>query len=216
MNPVKNDLLLIDRDFPEWYSWRGDMGESSRSWVLNISSGELTEIRPLNANRFVSHATWSHDGELVYYHSRDKETGFDFFGKNGGGHYIGVSNLKGKVVWERIFPWFYYGHIGSHTRRNTIVFDGLVTPNLICEIDFKGLPQTGSPEVKIVCNHDSHITTGYQPGHPHLQMSPNGRWLIYNWSDGKRSDVFVVDLRESPTEKIPTGMLRRVRLWPRH
>ncbi len=195
-HPDNPNLLLIDRDFPEWYSWRGDMGKSSRAWVLNTETSELIEIRPLNPNKFVSHSTWSSDGKMIYYHSRDKETGFEFFGKNGGGHYIGVCDLYGNVIWERIFPHFYYGHIGSHTTRNSLIFDGLLTPNMICEIDFTHLKQTEKPEVKIVCNHDSYITTGYQPGHPHLQLSHDGHWLMYNWSDGKRSDVLVVDLNK--------------------
>jgi hypothetical protein len=193
-NPVDPDLLLIERDQPPWYAWRGDLGKTTRDWVLNRKTGKLTEIRPRNAFRFQMHAAWSGDGRYVLYHSRDAKDAAEFFGRNGGAHYIGVADLEGTVKWERTFPYLYYGHVTGHTRRPSVVFDGLTTPDLICEIDYGKLGGEDAPEIKILARHGSILTTGSADSHPHMLVSPDGKWLVYNWGDRKRSDVYVVPL----------------------
>ena len=48
------------------FGWRSDNGKTSRAWVLNIRTGDLQEVRPLNTHGQM-HANWSADGEMVYY-----------------------------------------------------------------------------------------------------------------------------------------------------
>ncbi|MCC5929398.1 MAG: hypothetical protein JJU28_09155 [Cyclobacteriaceae bacterium] len=189
--PTNPDLLLIDRDLPPRFGHGGDHGKTTRVWLLNIKTKELTEIRPLNPNRFQIHSNWSPDGKYVYYHGRSEHHTFPE-GFSGRPHYIGVADQGGKVLWEQIFPNFSYGHISSHTTRNTIITDGLFFNNMISEIFWENINSQGIPDIHILGAHNSGSHTFGQHAHPHCIMSPNGRFLSYNRGTQYRSDVYIL------------------------
>jgi hypothetical protein len=175
--PNNLDLLLIDRDFPNQSGGPNDYGNTkTRVWILNINTKALTEIRPKDENRFQIHSNWSYKGDYVYYHGT---SGKHTYPTSPAGHYIGVADHSGKVVWEQHFPTFFYGHTGSHTRSNTIITDGLITKNLLTAIHFEELNSQNIPRIEIIAQHDANWVAG-QNNHPHPHMSPDGKWLSYN------------------------------------
>ncbi|WP_027483140.1 hypothetical protein [Deinococcus pimensis] len=189
-SPTDDDLWLIDRDLPPRYWGGGDGGRTSRCWLLRPSTGVLTEIRPRDAQRFVVHTNWSHDGTLVYYH-----------GLRGDGvsHYVGAARADtAEVVWERVFPRYHYGHVSSHPTRNAIVTDGLVTADLVTFLDFEHSGPSGAPHVEVLARHATRwdALAGQFP-HPHPHVSPDGRWLSYNRGQSHgRSDVYLTCLHD--------------------
>jgi hypothetical protein len=193
-NPVDPDLWLIELDQPPMFSWCGDFGKTSRAWTFNVRTSAWMELRPRNENRFHMHTNWSPDGRYVYYHARDRQTGYPI-GYEGGGHYIGACDTQGSVVWERVFPHFYYGHVSSHSRKNAILIDSLITPDLIVQVNFEQAPSPDSvPPLEILGRHSSQVLYGKQHTHPHMSMSPDGRWLSFNRFDGVRSDVYLLEM----------------------
>ncbi|MDZ4728508.1 MAG: hypothetical protein SH820_01000 [Xanthomonadales bacterium] len=195
-NPVYPDLLLLDRDDPgvfvrlmkEAQFARYDEAQkiwessplSSRTCVLDLKSGKLTEIHPRNAFGFAVHSTWSADGQFIYHHGWAAE----------GGHWIGVTTAAGEVVFERVYPKFFYGHIASHQTMNVIVVDGLISPDLVIGLHFEDLDATGSPRLEILARHNSDWSVP-QASHPHCHVSPDGRWLSYNRGKDGHTDVCV-------------------------
>jgi hypothetical protein len=193
-SPVEPDWWLIEFDRPPLYSWQSDYGRTSRCWLVNVSTLERRELRPLNDMRFQSHSNWSPDGQYVYYHARDRQTGYPM-GHDGGGHYIGAVHISGRVVWERIFPHWYYGHVSSHAAKNAILLDSLITPDLIVQVNFELVSSVDCvPPLEILGRHSSQVLYGKQHTHPHLQTSPDGRWVYYNRFDGVRSDVYLLEI----------------------
>jgi len=186
-SPTDPDVWLVERDQPPLFSWMGDHGKTPRAWLVNWRTGKARPVANRNENHFHMHSSWSHDGQYVYYHGRDKATGAPI-GQNGGGHFIGAASVDGEIVWEQVFPHFYYGHVAGHTRRHGLLFDSLTTPDLIQEVAFL---EPGAP-VRVLGRHGSQVEYGQQQTHPHLQMSPDGRCIAYNCSDGARSDVCVL------------------------
>lgn len=195
-NPKNPNLWLIDRDLPPGFSRGGDGGKTTRCWILNIKTGELTEIRPLAENRFQVHGNWNFDGTHVYYHGlarqpQNREYPRSF---NGNSHYIGVANLQGKVIWEKKFPYSWYGHVSSHERENTIILDGLITENQLTGIHWQQRNSLQEPAISLYGIHRSDWANIGQHAHPHCQISPDGRWLSYNRSYEGRSDVYALRL----------------------
>ena len=210
-HPSDPDLLLIDRNYWPLYSGGSDDGKTTRSWVLNIRTGMLTECRPHNASRFQIHSNWSADGRFIYYHGASPRPNprpqaekrgllYDYTDRDwllscrGTDHYIGVADLDGNVVWEAEFPFFHYGHVCSHTTRPVIITDGLITPDMITAIYWQELDSLGLPRIEILGRHGTYWKTGQQFD-PHCLMSADGRWLSYNrgYADG-RSDVYLMQL----------------------
>ena len=188
-NPVYPELLLIDRDFPSRQkSYTGLL--HTRSWIFNIKNGSLTEIRSNNPNRFYYHTNWSYDGKYVYYHGVAKNT--NNHKKNTNAHYIGVADLDGKVVWESTFPYFYYGHMCSHTQKHALFTDGLLFPNLITELDWSRIDTHNTPSIVIYGAHNSGSHQFGQHAHPHCHMSPDAQKIAYNKGSEKRSDVYIL------------------------
>lgn len=189
--PSNPNLLLIDRDLPPKYGSGGDKGKTTRVWLLDIVTKKLTEIRPNNANRFQIHSNWSHDGKYVYYHgvSQKHDYADGFTGKP---HYIGVADQSGKIIWEQIFPNFFYGHMCSHTTRNTIITDGLMFGKLITEVDWTNIDSQGVPVLNVLGAHNSGSNTFGQHTHPHCLMSPDGKFISYNKGSQFKSDVYVL------------------------
>ena len=182
-NPAHPDLLLIDRDWPPRFSHGGDHGQTSRVWILNVRTGALAEVRPRDPNRFQIHSNWSVEGDRVYYHGRSGEAG----------HYVGVADVEGNVVWEKAFPLFCYGHMCTHTTERAIVTDGLFTPDLITAIHYEETDPNGVPRLEMLARHTTDWkTVSGQFSHPHCHMSPDGHWLTYNKAEAGRSDVYVV------------------------
>jgi len=180
-NPSDPDLLLIDRDLPPLYFGGGDYGKTTRAWVLNKKTGKLTEIRPKGDNRFQVHSNWNYRGDLVYSHGNP----------NTGGHYLCVSDVNGKVVWQRRFSEYHYGHMSTHTRKNVMITDGLFTRHLVTAIHFEALDESGAPHLEILAKHDTNWSQA-QHSHPHCHVSPDGKWLSYNRTHKERSDVYIV------------------------
>jgi hypothetical protein len=187
--PTDPDLLLIDRNWPPKFGAGGDSGKTSRVWLLHIKTQALTEIRPRDPNRFQIHSNWSHCGQYVYYHGVSR-THSDW---KQNGHYVGVADRQGKIVWEGHFPSFHYGHICTHTRRRMIITDGLFTPDLITAVHWEERNTAGVPRLEILAQHGSDWSKGQQ-SHPHCHVSPDGQWLSYNRGEADRSDVCVVQL----------------------
>ena len=186
-NPVDPDLLLIDRDFPPLFAAGGDEGKTSRVWILNIKTGALTECRPNNPySRFQVHSNWSYDGKYAYYHGRARAPG----SKNA--HYIGVTDLDGKVVWEGMFPFYYYGHMCTHTKKHALFTDGLLFPNLITELDWSNPDKNNVPPIVIYGAHNSGSHTFGQHCHPHCHMSPDAQKVSYNKGSANHSDVYIL------------------------
>jgi len=190
--PTDPNLLLIDRDRPPKFGGGGD-GRSSRVWILNIQTRGLIEIRPRDPNRFQIHSTWSHCGRYVYYHGTAQRHSFPTAPN---GHYIGVADRNGGIVWERHFPTFFYGHVATHTRTHAIVTDALLTENLVTAIHWREGSSADKATFEILAQHDTLWVVGAnaQSSHPHPHISPDGRWLSYNRGEAGRSDVCVVRL----------------------
>ena len=188
-NPVDPDLLLIDRDFPPLFASGSDNGKTTRVWILNIKSGALTECRPNNPySRFQVHSNWSYDGKFAYYQG---PAGVPV---NKNSHYIGVTDLDGKVVWEATFPFYYYGHMCSHTQKHALFTDGLLFPNLITELDWSKPDKNNIPPLVIYGAHNSGPHTLGQHSHPHCHMSPDAKKVTYNKGIENHSDVYVLFL----------------------
>jgi hypothetical protein len=189
-SPTDPDVWLVERDQPPLFSWMGDHGRTPRAWLVNWRTGEAKPVANRNSNHFHMHSAWSHDGRYIYYHGRDRATGAPI-GQNGGGHFIGAAAVAGEVVWEQVFPHYYYGHVAGHTRRNVILIDSLTTPDLIHEVAFL---EPGAPK-RVLGRHGSQVRYGRQETHPHLQMSPDGGCICYQRATGARADVCVLWLK---------------------
>lgn len=193
-NPRYKSLYLIDRDQPPKFAKGGDGGKISRCWIWNSVGNRLIEIRPKDPNRFQIHSNWSHCGKYVYYHGLSG-TGRQTGAVTGRNHYIGVADLDGQIIWEKTFPYFYYGHVGSHTQKHAIVLDGLLTEKMLIALFWKETDTNGNPRLEVLGYHNSDWHKG-QMSHPHPQMSPNGRYLAFNSGfDGNRSSVNILNLQ---------------------
>jgi len=130
----------------------------------------------------------------VYYHGVSQQHNFPG-GFTGNPHFIGVADHSGKIVWEHIFPNFFYGHICSSTVKNTIITDGLMFSKLITEIDWSQLDRQGAPVLNVLGAHNSGNHKLGQHTHPHCLMSPDGKYLSYNKGTQNKSDVYVMTVR---------------------
>lgn len=189
-SPTDADLVLVELDRPPLFAWGGDRA-SARAHILDARTRKLTELAPRNERKFQSHTIWSCDGEYVYYHGRDHKTG-NAIGQPGGGHYIGAINKSGEVRWERVFPHWHYGHVGMHTKRNAVIIDGLLTSDYLLEIDFMEAGDSGIPRLELLGRHGSTIMPSRQHSHPHLQMSPDGKWIMFNRYNGEDTQVMLL------------------------
>jgi hypothetical protein len=183
--PSNPDIWLIDRDAPPNF-WAGGDGEMTRAWLLNSKTKELVELDPVDPNGFQIHTNWNYRGDRVYYHGRSRQG-------DGKGHYVGVADMTGKIVWEQRYPLFYYGHMSTHTTKEAVITDGLLTPDLVTAIHYEDRDATGLPRVEALARHATVWGAAHgQFPHPHCHMSPDGRWLSYNRAEGWRSDVYVI------------------------
>jgi len=182
-NPVNPDIWLIDRDWPTTEEKRN----IARVWVLNVRTKELTEIRPLNEYRFATHSTWNRTGERIYYHGPAKE----------GGQFVGVADISGRVLWEKVFRGGSVGHVSAHTQHEAILTDGLCSTNLISVMYYEEADAAGAPRIEILGSHNTDWQCmHWQYTHPHCQMSPDGKWVYYNRGSRGRSDVYVVKVAD--------------------
>jgi hypothetical protein len=178
--PTDDDLILIDRDRAPKFWWGGDHGASTRCWTLRLSTGELTELRPRNPQRFQVHAGWTWNGEQVIYHGL----------MHGGGYYIGIIHRSGKVIREFEFPeakW--YGHVSAAPDRPAIILDGNVTEDQLCWL----YVDQDTPRVEPIVTHGTELrSVPGQYSHPHPQADPTGRWIAYHVARNQRTDIYVV------------------------
>ena len=201
--PTDKHLWLLDRDWPPKFAWGGDHGRTSRCWLWCDRDRRMIEVRPRDPNRFQIHTNFSHDGRRIYYHGRSLRaapqahagdrvpTMADFDGQ-----YIGVADTTGQVLWEYwIRGEFHYGHVSTHPQAEAIITDGMFTPDHIVCAHYTEAGSEGEPPLETLARHAT--AWGRPPGqwsHPHPHLSPDGRWLCYNRSDGERTDVVVVDM----------------------
>jgi len=192
--PAEGDLWLIDRDWPPGFGKGGDNGKTTRCWLYHRRTEKLTEIRPRDPNRFQIHTNWNRDGSRVMYHGRSLRHG-GRYPDDYDGQYVGVADTAGNVLFEHWFPHYYYGHMTTDARGESVISDGIVTPHQVTAIHYEDLDAEGNPRLETLCQHDTKYAAapGQYP-HCHCHMSPDGRWLTYNRGHGNRSDVFVVDL----------------------
>lgn len=185
--PTDPDLWLIDRDLPPGFNHYGDDRQTSRAWLLRVSTGEMTELRPRCRWRFAMHTNWSADGERIYHHERSP----------GDGQAIGVIDREGNVLWEYEVPEFMYGHVGTHPRRECVIVDGTVSNDLICALDYSQAGSDGPPRIEVLARHGTQWRSAPgQLSHPHPSISPDGRWVCYNASRGCNSDVYVTRISD--------------------
>jgi len=207
-NPVAPDLIIFHRDFPPKFGHGGDDGKTSRDWILNIQTGKLTEVRPNNKCKFTWHANWNYKGDHIYYHGpsgnesakeKSEKKGLVYQSPYKGGvgreHFIGVANQAGRVVWEKIYPYLYYGHTSSHSQKNVIVVDNLIAYEFISGIHWQELDEDGNAMIELLGKHNSTYAPGAQTRHPHCQMSSDGKWISYNSQFDDRSDVYVLKMK---------------------
>jgi hypothetical protein len=183
--PSDGEVWLIDRDWPPLFWCGGDHHQTTRLWLLNSRTKQLTPINPRNANRFETHTNWGYQGDRVYYHGPAKE----------GGEFMGVADRAGNVLWEMVVPNARYGHACSHTRKNVFITDGIVSPDLVTAVHYEELDADGQPRIEVLARHATQWNC--MPGqysHPHCHVSPDGRWLSYNRGENGRSDVYLVRL----------------------
>lgn len=195
--PSNGDLLLIDRDYPPGYAWYGDYRATSRAWLLDHRTTELTELRPRDEWRFQMHTNFNHDGTRIFYHGRSCPVpGMKGEVIEQTPQYVGVCDLKGAVIWEYIFPEFFYGHVGSHTQKDAIIIDGSLSGDLICILDYPETCCDGTPRIEILARHGSTWNKKLgQASHPHPVMTPDGSKLLFARSLADRSEVCLLDLK---------------------
>ena len=193
--PSDSDWLLIDRDFSPGYAWYGDYRATTRSWLFNHRTCELVELRPNNEWRFQMHTNFNHDGTRIYYHGRAcPEPGLKGDIINETPQYVGVCDLSGRVIWEYIFPKFFYGHVSPHRLHEAIIIDGTLSLDLLCVLYYTDSEPDKAPIIQLLGRHESTWDrTKGQSSHPHPNMSPDGRWLLFNRSTSERSEVCVID-----------------------
>lgn len=184
--PVDPDLLLINRD--------GGIARateenrlSTRTWLLRVSTGQLTELAPADENKFQIHVTWSWDGSSVIYHGPSA----------GGGWYIGIAATDGRIIREYRFPQAaFYGHVSAMVDRPAIIIDGNVTEDTLFWLYY----DQEQPRLEAIARHASNWTgMPWQYPHPHAHCSPDGRFISYNaatsdWTGRGRNDVWLIEL----------------------
>ena len=206
VNPIDPDLLLIDRDWPRGFSMveKGfDNALKTRVWVLRISTGELHEIAPQDPCKFAWHANWNYSGTHVYYHGPShadspldiaNRDGTDYqtpYKKDHWKHFVGVADSMGNTVWEGHYPVLTYGHTSSHSTKNIILTDNLMTDGFVTGVHWDKIDSNGIPKHEIIVKHNTQLRSGMQPTHAHCQMSDDGKWLSYNSMIRDQANVYV-------------------------
>jgi hypothetical protein len=203
-NPCDPNLLLFNQDCPPLFTHGGDHGKTSRDWLLNVEAGTLTEIRPNDPSAFTLHANWSYQGDYIYYHGASGDQAlpeqYEADGspyKDGPGrpHYIGVAATDGQIVWEHQYPYFSYGHVSTHRTKNMIIVDNLVAQAFICGIHWENRDADDLPTIEMLARHNSTYQMNDQTRYPHVTMSGDGKWMMYNAKFDDRSDVYAVRMQ---------------------
>jgi hypothetical protein len=197
VNPVRGDLLLIDRDRPPGFNVYGDERATSRAVLLETGSGRTTELETPGAWKFHMHTSFNRDGTRVYSHGRVRP-GPEVPGSSMGASpmFVMVSDLAGRCVWRWEWPEFFYGHVGADMRHEAILTDGLVSRDLLCSIRYPENGDNGAPVIEVLGRHGSSWSRKLgQAAHPHPVMTPDGRAVIFNRGSGdEASRVGVLEL----------------------
>ncbi len=147
---------------------------------MRLSTGELTELRPRNNQRFQVHAAWTWDGQCVVYHGFMRE----------GGYYIGIIDKSGQVVREYALPEAgAYGHVSAVPDRPAILLDGNVTEDKLTWLYYN----QDEPRFETIATHGTEwrgIPGQYSDPHP--QTDPTGRWIAYHVAKDGRTDICAV------------------------
>ncbi|MBE0652969.1 MAG: hypothetical protein IH594_04180 [Bacteroidales bacterium] len=214
-NPVNPDLCLIDRDLPPKFYGKGDDGVTPRVWILEISTRKVIPVVPREKSKFAWHSNWNYDGTHVYYHGPSSEISVrKLFEEKGGKdfinpyptiisknhyenqpHFIGVADSNGTPVWEATFPRLVYGHTGSHSSRDIMYVDNLITDRQVVAIHWRELNDFGMPLMELAFAHNSYYYNELQVCHPHCTMSDDAKWMSYNAYMNGRADVYVAQMQ---------------------
>lgn len=190
-SPVDSDLVLLDRNTP-LYDYPM-FGVTNRTWLLRLSTGELTELAPRNDNHAEWHATWRWDGKYIFYHGYSGPRA-NWVKPCQDGWYVGAIDTSGNVHREYSSPgWTNYGHVGSLGSRDVILLDGNVTNNMILALHFE---EEEKPHFEMVARHNTFWTSNYgQMCHPHTVSDQSGKYVAFNSLDRNKvgPDVFVVE-----------------------
>jgi hypothetical protein len=180
-SPTDPNLVLIDRDLaPNFFG--GSDGKTNRIWILNLASGQLTELPPRDEQKFQVHSAWAWDGQAVVYHG----------GSARGGTYFGAVDLQGRTIQEyRFHDSKYYGHVSAMAGRPAIIMDGNISPDMLLWLYY----DSDKPRLEVIARHATNWSAmHHQYPHPHAQSDPTGRYICFNAGMQGRTDVFVVEV----------------------
>jgi len=101
-----------------------------------------------------------------------------------------------KVIWEGHYPVFTYGNISSHSTKDVLFVDNLLTDRYVLALYWRELNSFGMPRSEMAFAHNSIYCSGLhsQSCHPHCTMSDDGKWMSFNAYMNGRNDVYVVQM----------------------
>lgn len=184
--PTDPDLLLFNRDRGD-NEVNSDNADQTRTWLLRLSTGELTDLAPADKSHFQIHATWSWDGKSIIYHGPSSR----------GGWYIGITGTDGKVIREFCFPEArFYGHVSAMPDRPAIIIDGNLTDDTMQWLYY----DKEQPRLEAIARHNTNWTgMPWQYPHPHASSSKDGRFISFcaaskEWTGRCRNDLWLVEV----------------------
>ena len=169
--PVNPDLILY-------------CSSSPRMWLLDISSGESYSLRPEKENERLCHEFWLADGKTVCFHGcRTDNSESEFF-------YGSISVDGGK---RREFITLQdTSHCHADASGKIIFCDGNGIISRIRPIDDR------HAELIPLFHHDSHWDAQLpQISHPHPNVSPDGKFVIFSSNKNGIIDVYFADIINS-------------------
>ena len=184
--PTNGNLLYFDLDLPPYY-WGGGDGKTTRVWLLDLVTREARPLKEDYPAHFQTHTAWLWDGSALAYHGSMGD---------GNGVYIGITRPNGETVWEHVFPdATFYGHLTPADDRAALILDGDFSRDLLQWLYY----DEATPRLEPICRHDTEWRSiPGQYSHPHPLTEASGRWISFTAAHDGRSDVCVVDTKESP------------------
>lgn len=180
--PTNPDILTFCHEGP----WKI---VDQRMWGLNIKTGEVWKIRPQDGTVSVGHEYWFADGETLGYHGRMRE--------NENKQFYGAIKWDGTMQEEYDFP-FQSTHFHS-LDFNLIVGDGSAFMKHHVYGDYARpyimlFKKVGDKFVgpKLLAFHRSSLND--QHAHPHPQITPDGKNIIYSSDLTNYSNIFMVEI----------------------
>lgn len=166
-SPTQPDLLTFCHEGP----WEK---VDNRIWGLDMSTEKVWKIRPTVAGELVGHEYWFSDGIRIGYHGQTVQAK----------PMLGSIRFDNTERHEYDFPG-QTGHIFSLDEQ-LIVGDG---GGIIRVWKRDGNGYAGPC---VLCRHDSGMRT--QESHPHPQISPDGRYVVFTSDRSRYCNVYTVPL----------------------